>query len=235
VVTADPAMRATISVASRVIWRWPSRSSDPGGVTICTRTARADGSAAVETTGSRCTNAAVFSVKNGGMTAPVWPSARSTAWVSSVPSSSSASAGNRVAGIAAAIDLAGSRALTAVDEWAGRTPEQVTSAFLELWRGVLVHSELRAGCAVLAVTVATDSPDLLGAAADVFRAWRTKLAALFEAGGLPNAPSFAATLVAASEGAVVLSRAEQSMEPFELVAAEMLERASAATPGGTAR
>jgi len=137
--------------------------------------------------------------------------------------------------IAAAIDLAGSRALTAVDEWAGRTPEQVTSAFLELWRGVLVHSKLRAGCAVLAVTVATDSPDLLGAAADVFRAWRTKLAALFEAGGLPNAPSFAATLVAASEGAVVLSRAEQSMEPFELVAAELMERASAARPGGTAR
>lgn len=126
--------------------------------------------------------------------------------------------------IAAAIDLAGSRALAAVDEWAGRTPVQVTEAFLELWRSVLVRSKLRAGCAVLAVTVATDSPDLLAAAADVFRSWRTRLAALFETGGLDPAAAarFAATLVAASEGAVVLSRAEQSMEPFELVAENLV-------------
>ena len=132
--------------------------------------------------------------------------------------------------IAAAIDLAGSRALQAVDDWAGRTPVQVTEAFLDLWRSVLVRSDLRAGCAVLAVTVATDSPDLLAAAADVFRSWRLRLAALFETGGLqPQAAArFAATLVAASEGAVVLSRAEQSLEPFELVAAELVESAGAA-------
>lgn len=126
--------------------------------------------------------------------------------------------------IAAAVDLAGSRALAAVDEWAGRTPVQVTEAFLELWRSVLVRSQLRAGCAVLAVTVATDSPDLQAAAATVFRSWRNRLAALFETGGLDPAAAarFAATLVAASEGAVVLSRAEQSMEPFELVAENLV-------------
>jgi hypothetical protein len=32
-----------------------------------------------------------------------------------------------------------------------------------------------------------------------------------------------ATLVAASEGAVVVSRAEQSLEPFELVVEQLLE------------
>ncbi|CAN5131695.1 TetR/AcrR family transcriptional regulator [soil metagenome] len=138
--------------------------------------------------------------------------------------------------VAAAIDLAGSRALAAVDGWTGLGPEQVTEAFLELWRSVLVRSDLRAGCAVLAVTVASDSPELLAATAEVFRSWRGRLAALFEAGGLEHPDRFAAALVAGSEGGVVLSRAEQSMEPFELVAAELMERAaSAARPAGTAR
>jgi hypothetical protein len=39
------------------------------------------------------------------------------------------------------------------------------------------------------------------------------------------AARFAATLVSATEGAVVLSRAERSMEPFELVAAQLAEDA----------
>lgn len=130
--------------------------------------------------------------------------------------------------VTAAVQLAGSRALAAVDEWAGRTPVQVTEAFLALWRSVLVRSHLRAGCAVLAVTVATDSPELLAAAADVFRSWRARLASVFEEGGLApaHAARFAATLVAASEGAVVLSRAEQSMEPFELVAENLVNEAA---------
>ena len=127
--------------------------------------------------------------------------------------------------VAAAVELAGSRALSAVDSWAGRTPEEVTAAFLDLWRSVLVRSNLRAGCAVLAVTVATDSPDLLGSAADVFRSWRARLASVLAEGGHPHPDRFAAALVAGSEGAVVLSRAEQSMEPFELVAEELLASA----------
>jgi hypothetical protein len=64
---------------------------------------------------------------------------------------------------------------------------------------------------------------LLQHAAAVFRAWRGRLADLFEHGGLtPDAARrFATTVVAASEGAVVLSRAEQSFEPFDLVSDEL--------------
>jgi hypothetical protein len=47
-----------------------------------------------------------------------------------------------------------------------------------------------------------------------------------------HAAGFAATLVAASEGAVVLSRAEQSMDAFELVADYLITEA---TRAGTAR
>ena len=106
----------------------------------------------------------------------------------------------------------------------GTAPRDVTAFFLDLWREVLVRSGLSAGCAVLAVTVATDSPDLLAHAADVFRAWRARLMELFVARGVDPAAAerFAATLVAASEGAVVVSRAERSLEPFELVATQLL-------------
>jgi DNA repair protein RadC len=89
-----------------------------------------------------------------------------------------------------------------------------------MWREVLTRSNLHAGCSVLAVTVATDSDDLLAHAATVFRMWRLRLAELLQIGGIgeQDAARFAATLIAAMEGAVVLSRAEQTMDAFELVA-----------------
>ena len=126
--------------------------------------------------------------------------------------------------VEAAIVLAGERALAVLEGLRGSPPRAVTQAFFDLWRAVLVRSDLRAGCAVLAVTVATDSPDLLDEAASIFRAWRGLIAELFVEGGMAvdAAARLAATLVAASEGAVVVSRAERSLEPFELVAAELL-------------
>jgi AcrR family transcriptional regulator len=124
----------------------------------------------------------------------------------------------------AAIELAGERALGNLDALRGSPPKAVTGAFIELWRAVLVRSGLRAGCAVLAVTVAADSPDLLERAGSIFRAWRGRLAELFVDGGMEPAAAerLAMMLVAATEGAVVVSRAEQSLEPFELVAQELL-------------
>ena len=127
--------------------------------------------------------------------------------------------------ISSAVDLAGSNALKLLDAKFGASAEEITAAFLGMWRELLVRSHLGAGCAVLAVTVATDSPELLNHAGAVFRVWRGRLAELLEEGGLTKqeATLFAVTLIAASEGAVVLSRAEQSMEPFDLVAEQLLD------------
>ena len=124
----------------------------------------------------------------------------------------------------AALELAGDRALTVLDAVQGSPPQEVTRFFLDLWREILVRSDLRAGCAVLAVTVATDSPDLLEHGATIFRAWRGRLAELYERGGMEAnaAARLATTVVAASEGAVVVSRAERSLEPFEQVATQLL-------------
>lgn len=128
--------------------------------------------------------------------------------------------------VGAAVDRAGARALHALDGKQGGSAEELTAVFLGLWRELLVRSACGAGCAVLAVTVATDSVELLQHAGAVFRSWRGQLAELFEHSGLSakEAVQFATTLVAASEGAVVLSRAEQSLEPFELVAAQLLDQ-----------
>ncbi len=129
--------------------------------------------------------------------------------------------------VAAAVDRAGARAIHALDEKQGVSAEELTATFLGIWREVLIRSHFGAGCAVLAVTVAADSQALLDHAAQVFRAWRGQLTELFAQAGFSakEAARFAATLVAAGEGAVVLSRAEQSLEPFDLVADQLLELA----------
>jgi AcrR family transcriptional regulator len=131
--------------------------------------------------------------------------------------------------VADAVDLAGANAIRAIELSAGKSGEDVTRHFLALWREVLVRSNFTAGCSVLAVTIATDSSELLEHTSTVFRTWRGRLTELLRDGGLAasDAASFAALLIAATEGAVVLSRAEQSMEPFELVAEQLTAQVTA--------
>jgi TetR/AcrR family transcriptional repressor of lmrAB and yxaGH operons len=128
--------------------------------------------------------------------------------------------------VGSALDLAGARAIEWLDKKAGAPADELAAWFLHIWREVLVRSNFEAGCAVLAVTVASDSPELLQRAAGVFRTWRRHLAELLEQGGLasPDAARMAATLIASTEGAVALSRAEQSLEPFDLVAEQLLDQ-----------
>lgn len=131
--------------------------------------------------------------------------------------------------VAAAITSMGARTRATLDTVAGSPPVEVAGFFLGLWRELLVRSQFTAGCSVLAVTVATDSADLLGTAAGVFRDWREALTSLLErSGAQPGAAAgFAALLIASSEGAVVMSRASQSLEPFDVVAAQLLAQAAA--------
>jgi AcrR family transcriptional regulator len=128
--------------------------------------------------------------------------------------------------IGSALDVAGDRAIGFLNRKAGSPALEVAEWFLHIWREVLIRSHFEAGCAVLAVAVATDSPELLDHTATIFRTWRARLAELLAEGGLSptDAARFAATLIASSEGAVVLSRAEQSLEPFDLVAEQLLDQ-----------
>lgn len=138
--------------------------------------------------------------------------------------------------VASAVALAGDRAITLLDTLTGESAVVVTERFLGMWRSLLERSSFRAGCAVLAVTVETDSPELLEGTAEVFRGWRARLARLLEDGGLSGqaATTMAAMLVASSEGAVAIARAERSLEPFDVVSAMLLDqvREQAAQTGG---
>jgi AcrR family transcriptional regulator len=129
--------------------------------------------------------------------------------------------------VASAVELARARLVDSLDAMAGAPADEIVERFCGLWRYILTRTQLRSGCAVLAVTVATDSADLLAQVGATFRGWRGQLGALLQQGGVPAdaAPRFAATLVAATEGAVVMARAEQSTEPFDLVVEDLVAEA----------
>ncbi|MBA2812992.1 TetR/AcrR family transcriptional regulator [Streptomyces sp. KM273126] len=100
-------------------------------------------------------------------------------------------------------------------------------AFLALWRGIVVESDFRAGCPVLAVSVeeppADEIPPALAAAAEAFEDWEQLLAgALREHGADPErAPGLAALIVASVEGAIAMCRAKRSMQPLDQVAQQL--------------
>ena len=70
--------------------------------------------------------------------------------------------------------------------------------------------------------------------AQAFTAWQQKLAGALRAGGLADgdAEAAAALLLAASEGAVVICRAQQDVRYFDTVAAQLLNHVRGLTAGG---
>jgi AcrR family transcriptional regulator len=127
----------------------------------------------------------------------------------------------------AALDLASKHGLAAMEATRGEPAVAVVRRFLSLWRLLLERSDLAAGCAVVAVTVAAADSDLLDHAGTIFRAWTDLLTDLCAVGGADaeRARGIAVTVIAATEGAVALCRAERSMEPFEHVATVLLSLA----------
>ncbi|MFF1632425.1 TetR/AcrR family transcriptional regulator [Leifsonia sp. NPDC058248] len=136
--------------------------------------------------------------------------------------------------IAAAVDRSATNAVTVLDQRAGRPADEVAELFLDTWRLLLTRSGFEAGCALVAVTVDTDSEELRMHAATAFRTWREHLSLLLARGGLSveDGDRFATLLLAASEGAVILSRASGDLTTFDLVADTLLQqlRATIATP-----
>jgi AcrR family transcriptional regulator len=100
-------------------------------------------------------------------------------------------------------------------------------AFLALWRRIVVDSDFRAGCPVLAVSVeeppADETPAALVAAAEVFAAWEGLLAGSLRAHGAEpeRAEQLATLIVAAVEGTVAMCRAKRSTEPLDRTAEQL--------------
>lgn len=132
-----------------------------------------------------------------------------------------------------AIAATQAHALHLIDQHQGASAVEVAESFLAAWRALLTYTEFGTGCALVAVTVAAETDAERQRAAEAFRAWQDKLAGALQAGGLTpeRARSAATLLLAASEGAVVICRAERDLGPFEVVAAQLIGhvRALAAT------
>ncbi|ADG79554.1 Transcriptional regulator, TetR family OS=Tsukamurella paurometabola (strain ATCC 8368 / DSM/ CCUG 35730 / CIP 100753 / JCM 10117 / KCTC 9821 / NBRC 16120/ NCIMB 702349 / NCTC 13040) OX=521096 GN=Tpau_2958 PE=4 SV=1 [Tsukamurella paurometabola] len=112
---------------------------------------------------------------------------------------------------------------TAVAKSTGRTDmlEHVGS----MWRKVLVSSRFRSGCPIVAATLGrAESAPAADAAGEAFETWISLLASRFEDdGGQPLAARQAATtIIAAIEGAVIVSIATQSSQPLDDVEASLL-------------
>jgi TetR/AcrR family transcriptional regulator, lmrAB and yxaGH operons repressor len=131
--------------------------------------------------------------------------------------------------VTAAIAATEQHALTLVDRDSGASAVGIAESFLAAWRALLTHTDFDAGCALVAVTVAAETDALRQRTATAFRAWQAKVAHALHAGGLSaeDARSAAILLLAASEGAVVICRAEQDIRPFDLVALQLLDHVRA--------
>ncbi len=125
----------------------------------------------------------------------------------------------------AALDRASGRALEVMEATRGQSALKVLEHFLALWQALLDYSQLGAGCAVVSVTVAGPEGDILDHVGAIFRTWTDQLAELFVVGGMAEdvAHRMATVTIAATEGAVILSRAEQSRTPFDEVASTLMD------------
>lgn len=134
--------------------------------------------------------------------------------------------GGRAQLVEEAVGFAGQHVSGLIVEAAGTgSPVVVVDRFVAMWRKQLVESGFRDGCPVLAVAVESDEdhPELTDAVAEAFGRWHDLLKALLVDAGLGagRADQLATFVIAAVEGALVLSRAQRRTGPLDDVGAEL--------------
>ncbi len=107
--------------------------------------------------------------------------------------------------------------------------EAALTAFALVWRDLLVDTDFRTGCPVLAAATG-DDPDLTETARAIFATWQDLMAQGLVADGVSpsRAPGLARLLIASLEGAVAVCRAERSLEPLDQVSTELVALVAAA-------
>jgi len=129
--------------------------------------------------------------------------------------------------VAEALKLSEKRTAASIKTLDSSKPEKIVEGFLGLWRYLLLTYDFSVGCSALAVTVATNSPELLERSESIFETWQKVLTDKFLKAGLSHkqATDFTTTLIAASEGAVVMARSAKNIQPFERVASQLVTQA----------
>lgn len=145
--------------------------------------------------------------------------------------------GGRTQLLCEAIDYAG--------EYIARRIEKAHNSFELLdelfaaYREQLEHSDYRAGCPVVAVTVEAGEPDkdaapLIDRAAAAFSRWNDAIAARLTADGVASdrAEELAMLITSSVEGAIVVARASRTVTPLDLVHRQLRALVADATPEG---
>ncbi|MUM19232.1 TetR/AcrR family transcriptional regulator [Mycobacterium sp. CBMA271] len=118
--------------------------------------------------------------------------------------------------------------LTAIIQAAGDgiDPARGIEMFIELWKAQLGETEMQAGCPIVAAVLGrTEAPKAAEVAAEAFRDWQVILTERLTRHGVDWAParSLARMMIAAIEGAVIMSIAEQSTETLDDVGGRLTE------------
>lgn len=129
--------------------------------------------------------------------------------------------------VAEATRIAGEQ-LTAIIKAAGDgvDPAQGIQLFIDGWKAQLAETEMEAGCPIVAAVMGrSEAPKAAEVAAEAFRDWQTLLTERLTQSGVDaaGARSLAMTMIAAIEGAIIMSLAAQSTEPLDQVGGRLME------------
>ncbi|MGV9412089.1 TetR/AcrR family transcriptional regulator [Nocardia sp. NPDC003693] len=109
---------------------------------------------------------------------------------------------------------------------AGTDLATVIGAFPAMWRDALISSDFTAGCPIVAAALGrAESPEAADVAGETFSEWEGILADRLEAEQVApeTARTLATTIVAAIEGAVVMSLASRTTAPLERVGRQLAD------------
>jgi AcrR family transcriptional regulator len=131
--------------------------------------------------------------------------------------------GGRTQLIEQAIDRAQSWMSEQIAAIEAQTPAEVVRGYVDIWRRVLETTDYRAGCAIVGLISGAQEPGLLARGATAFAVAADGLAARFRQVGASasDANNRGTLVVAAVEGAVLMSRAQHNVSPLELVAEQL--------------
>jgi AcrR family transcriptional regulator len=106
-------------------------------------------------------------------------------------------------------------------------PKKGIEEFIQRWREIMVRSNFHAGCTVLAASIEEptnkETEVAIETAGDTYNYWGRLLLESFIEHNIPSnkAEELAATIIAATEGAIVLCRAKRTIEPLDQVANQL--------------
>lgn len=142
--------------------------------------------------------------------------------------------GGRTQLLCEAIDYAGEFTAARIAE--APTSLDAVDVIVGGFRTLLLESDYRAGCPVVAVTVEADNADVVERAGAAFTTWTALIVDRLVADGVTGqrAEEIAMLLTTSVEGAILVARSTRDVRPLDLIHRQLRELVRAATePGGT--